>query len=162
MNNKKSKYDEVENKYKKTEGAIAAEKELDMIKLLDKNVLSINESIERAKSFCEKITSSINDSNKSVGDNTSKQENGIVKIDELWSNLKIAINKAIEHKNKCSIKIESIENIKYRILLRDLYINQKNATLVRKNMSYQEAQFYRIKNIALDEYSKKMIANDSK
>ena len=120
---------------------------LQKIAFLDAEINSLIREHESVKSTLLKATDYSNEPVATTKRNTS--EDKLIKLADKSSEIDSKVDELVDFKIKMGDHINEIEDIKYRIILREHYINGLSFCEISKSLGYTERHLYRIHGDAL-------------
>jgi len=130
-----------------------AKKELRPIKLMESQIRSVEEEIERLMAVATKMTPTY-DANKVTGTPKNRVEEATIKIDEYRAKLSRMVLKSLDYKNRCLNKVEKIETGTLRTILIYYYFQNKTLEQTAEELDHSYQWTYELFKSALDEYAK--------
>jgi len=130
-----------------------AKKELRPIKLMESQIRSIEEEIERLMAVATKMTPTY-DANKVSGTPRNRIEEATIKIEEYRSKLSKMLLKSLDYKNMCLNKVSQIEIGTLRTILIFYYFQDKTLEQTAEELDHSYQWTYELFKSALDEYAK--------
>jgi len=128
-------------------------RELKPIKVMESQIRSIEEEIERLMAVATKMTPNY-EGDRITGTPRNKIEEATIKIEEYRGKLSRMLIKHLDYKNNCLNKVEKIGTGTLRTILILYYFQDKTFEEVAEAMGRSYQWTYEVYKMALDEYAK--------